>query len=103
MKWFWRINYILTVYGFIVFVVGFVNLRINCFTTLSIIDTIISFNKFAYIFTMILEWIQFPLCLIVVLFWKKERTSPHFFYLILIIFLNLAKWILVYGSLVGLI
>lgn len=102
MKWFWRVNYFLTVYGVIVFVLGMVVLLTAgndtpLSNTLDTIFTIISFNVEAFPLTMILEWIQLPLFLIAIIFWKKERTTPHFFYLGFIIFLNFAKWITLFA------
>lgn len=97
MKWFWKINYLVTIYFIIVIPLdlmdgsfGLPNLQKN--TILYNIFKIFTINGFSLFLTLIVEWIQFPLCLIAIAFWKQERTKKHFFYLVLLVVFNILKW-----------
>jgi len=95
MKWFWRINYFVTIYGVVIFVLSsFVSCGMIHNNTLNTILAIISIHDVVAFLTVIFEWIQFPLCLIAMIFWKKERTTLHFFYLVSMVIVSLIKWVL---------
>lgn len=94
MKWFWRINYIISIYLFLI--LGFylpVGTEFGSNKWFNLFANILTINNVLLFFTMIIEWIQFPLCLIAMIIWKEQRTTKHFLFLSILVFLNLIKWI----------
>jgi hypothetical protein len=96
MKWFWKVNYLLSIYLLLIIL-----FLISTGTTFYsenkwfiYLEKILTINSALYILTMVVEWLQFPVCMIKFIFWKEERTKKHLLYLIALIFLNLFKWFL---------
>lgn len=98
LKWFWRINYLLTLYKLLVLisllipVIG-IKLKTNLFEYLN-------FGGVSFLLSYCGEWVQFPLCLLIITLYKTERTLPHFLYLALLLILALVTFIF-YAFLLG--
>jgi len=97
MKWFWRINYYLTIFFFIALIISISIIHIDEYYAnhnwIKIVDKIITLDGTSVFLSMIIEWIQIPLCIVVTIFWKDQRTKWHFIYIIFLLFLNIFKWI----------
>ncbi len=96
MKWFWKINYLLTIYLLLILLLmlptGTNFYQNNKWFVL--LEKILTINGLLQIISMVIEWVQFLLCLFVLIFKKDERKFWHFLFLISLIVLNLTKWIL---------
>lgn len=107
MKWFWKVNYILTIYlvlilffDLIYFIKGGTEFYANSDSFKTFVK-VLTCDGVLFIISMIVEWIQVPACIIILFFYKTERTKLHFFYTISLIFLNFLKWFLWFFSLAG--
>lgn len=100
MKWFWKTNYFITIYLILIlfiYLIYFIEVGTEFYAItkwFKIFIKILTFNGTLEMISMIIEWIQFPLCLFVLIFRKNERTKIHLFYLIFLVFSNLFKWVL---------
>lgn len=97
MKWFWRINYYLSFYFFIIILLFVLNIPNDEYYAnnnwIKVVEEIITFDGIAIFITMIIEWFQFPICLIIIIFRKEQRKRKHFIFLSLLVLLNLIKWL----------
>lgn len=98
MKWFWRVNYFLTVYlimilffDLIYFFKGGTEFYANS-NGFKIFEKIATCNGVLQMISMIVEWIQVPVGIIILVFLKTERTKLHLFYIMALVFLNFLKW-----------
>ena len=105
MKWFWRINYLLTLYLVVVLLYfRFIKSTGEYYTDnkcLQVFDTIFTLDGVAVFFSFFIEWVQIPLCVIISIFMKDHRTRLHFFYILFLCFLSLFKfisWFLIVGE-----
>jgi hypothetical protein len=105
MKWFWKINYLLSIYLLIIilFVIPTGTTFYSENKWFVYLEKILTVNSLLYIFTMVAEWFQFPICLIILILKKDERTKTHLLYLLTLIFLNLFKWILWFFAISGVV
>lgn len=98
MKKFWKINYYITTYLTIInlFIIRYYIENGDAFYAntkwFQTIERILTFDNTLNFLSLFIEWIQIPICLLVLIFWKLQRTKKHFFYLILLVILNLIKW-----------
>jgi len=97
-KWFWGINYVLSVYKLLLLTslaipVAGIESETDWFKLLYVGDI-------TYLIAYFGEWIQFPICLVVILFFKSQRTIFHFLYLFLIL-LSVFATFLIFGLLMG--
>lgn len=104
MKWFWKINYYLTLYLVIVLLYfRFIKPTGEYYTDnkwVQVIDTIFTLDGVAVFLSFFIEWVQIPLCVTILIFMKNQRTNLHFFYIFLLFFLSLLKfisWFLIVG------
>ena len=92
MKWFWKINYFLTCYLFIIIVLFILNIPSGEYyrnhNWIKIIDKIFTLDGVAVFFSFFIEWVQIPLCVIILIFMKDQRTRLHFFYILFLSFLR---------------
>lgn len=97
MKWFWRINYYLSFYFFIIILLFILNIPNDEYYAnnnwIKVVEEIITFDGIAVFIAMIIEWFQFPICLIFIIFRKEQRKRKHFIFLSLLVLLNLIKWL----------
>ncbi len=98
LKWFWRLNYLLTFYKVLILI----SLLIPIIGIKSKIDWFeyLNFGGVTFLFSYFGEWFQFSLCLLVIILNNKQRTTFHFLYLLLLLLLALLTFI-VYGILLG--
>lgn len=85
LKWFWGINYCITLYKLLFIATAILCIgNVNCdwFSDLH-------FSEFTYFFDFFGEWVQFPLCLLIIILYKSQRTPFHYFFLSLLIVLAL--------------
>lgn len=102
LKWFWRINYGLTLYKILALAYGIFSasefvLENHWFNA---INQIITLDGAAFIFSYIVEWMQFPICLLIIIIFKTERTILHLGYLVLLILSCLMTFVF-YAMLLG--
>jgi|GEM_PF-1911724 len=94
LKWFWRINYGLTFYKVLVMICGTLaasgfGLKQHWF---KVIDEIVTFDGALFMYSFFIECVQFPICLLVTLLYKEQRTDNlNYLYLALLIFLALVS------------
>ncbi|WP_294274730.1 hypothetical protein [uncultured Chryseobacterium sp.] len=101
-KWFWRINYFITIYFLLLF---FMNLY-NVFdfegysnSIIKKLDYYLSFNeKVNFIVVVFVEWLQIPVILSFLLLKKLERTFFHWLYLLILVVLAISKLVLYFIS-----
>lgn len=100
---FWKINYVVSVYLLLV-LLFYISVGTSFYANnkwFQAIQSLLTVNETLMLFTFFAEWIQIPLCLIVLFFFKEERTKTHFFYIGIMVLLNLAKlifWFLAVSS-----
>ncbi len=93
MKWFWKANYIITAYLNLIMLFLIPNgTELGTNKIFNLLESICTLNGVLYYISMIMEWIQVPLCIIVILLYKKGRTVKHILYIIILVLLNLIKW-----------
>ena len=63
-----------------------------CYSKEGNLISVYTFNMSLFYFVLIIEWLQFPLCICYLIFLKKERTTMHFLFTFSLIILNLIKW-----------
>lgn len=97
MKWFWRVNYLITIYSVILLIGEFLNILLGYdsegydFTQKYSKYYMIGNNDLISIFLFCIEWIQIPLVLCLLIIKKLEFIKLHWFYFIFLIFLSIAK------------
>lgn len=101
LKWFWIINYALTIASIIFTFIVINSSGLYKFPVLKMIYYIITVNEKITPLLFILEWLQIPLVLGFLIWKKQERTKWHWLYFILLIFLTLAKIILYFAAALG--
>lgn len=60
---------------------------------LRMIDGYLTFNGGLYFFSFLNEWIQFPICLAILVMYKNQRGCFHYSYLAVLVILSLFKFI----------
>ncbi|TCD10509.1 hypothetical protein EZ449_09180 [Pedobacter frigidisoli] len=93
LKWFWRINYAITIYKVVVMVICVLDLTGLANPFIIKVYNVLTFNDSLFLLALFTEWVQFPVCLLVTLIDRNERIKiSNYFYLALLIFLSLASW-----------
>jgi|SRR5690606_11122056 len=101
LKWFWRINYSTTIISIIfTFLLSIVS-RVDKFPIIEKIYYFVSINEKISPLLLIVEWIQIPMVLGILILIKQERTKIQWFYLISLVFLTLTKLILYFVAALG--
>lgn len=101
LKWFWVINYLLTIIS-IIFTFLVLNIsELHKSPLLERVYYIVTINEKITPLLAILEGLQIPLTLIVLIWKKMERTKIHWFYFIFLILLSLAKIVFYFYTLAG--
>lgn len=91
LKWFWVINYTITIYS-ILLIISFWNYEGSLYNILSIND------KFPFVLSVLIEWLQIPVVLIILIWKKQERSILHWLYWIILFVLSISKLILYFFS-----
>ena len=93
MKRFWKINYSITGYCIILVFVEFLYGIKGTNDTIKLFHTFFTINTYGTLLSFVIEWVQFPVCLAIILIKKSERTKLHYNYLVALFVFNLLKWI----------
>lgn len=107
LKWFWRVNYLITIYSIILVTGEVLNIMFGYdkegydFTQKYSKYYMIGSNDFIGIFFFCIEWLQIPLVLGILIWKKQERTKWHWLYFIFLIILTLVKIILYFSAALG--
>ncbi|KQM46261.1 hypothetical protein ASE55_11370 [Chryseobacterium sp. Leaf201] len=91
LRWLWLINYTITIYS-ILLSYSVWNYEGNLYNILSIND------KFPFVLSILIEWLQIPIVLIILIWKKQERSLIHWLYWIILLFLSISKLILYFFS-----
>ncbi|AZA61656.1 hypothetical protein EG340_11660 [Chryseobacterium indoltheticum] len=91
LRWFWLINYTITIYSFLLFYSVW-NYEGSLYNVLSIND------KFPFILSILIEWLQIPIVLVILIWKKQERSLIHWLYWIILLILSISKIILYFFS-----
>lgn len=87
LRRFWVINYIITIYS-ILLLYSFWNYEGNLYDILSIND------KFPFVLSVLIEWLQIPMVLIILIWKKQERSFVHWLYWLILLILSISKIVL---------
>lgn len=98
LKWFWGINYTLTLYKVIVLITLIlpllnINLKTDWFEYLNL-------ESFTFLLLYFGEWVQVPAGILIMLFYKNQRTVFHYLYLTFLLLLSITSFI-VFALLLG--
>lgn len=91
-KYFWTLNYLLSIYKCIYLFI--ITLQINGLKFDYHFNKFIPMGGFIFLFLYMLEWVQIPLCLIIALLIKTERTLFHFIYIFFLFLLSISTYFL---------
>jgi hypothetical protein len=105
LKWFWIINYILTIYALLILIKNYVNVYdFELYERIFKIGTqdILSINSdIDFIMEYAIEWLQIPIVLTVLIWKKSERSRIHWlywFFLILLAFFKIILYFIAVGA-----
>ncbi|UQB68102.1 hypothetical protein [Epilithonimonas zeae] len=107
LKWFWRINYIITLYSLVLLSGEIVDSILGydkngySFTQKYSKYYMIGNNDFISVFFFCIEWLQITLVLIILIWKKQERTKWNWLYFILLMFLALVKILFYFVAALG--
>jgi FtsH-binding integral membrane protein len=91
MKIFWRANYLITIYLLLSFLTLIVGTGFYAgYKWSQIINVILMINP---LLAFVVEWVQLLTCILLIRYKKMERTKIHYFYLLLLVILNISKCI----------
>ncbi|EEI90672.1 hypothetical protein HMPREF0765_3731 [Sphingobacterium spiritivorum ATCC 33300] len=97
LKWFWVVNYIMTIYstillsGYLLDIIFGYDKDGYDFTYKYGKYFMLANNEILFIFFFCIEWLQIPLVLGILIWKKQERTKWHWLYFIVLILLTIAK------------
>lgn len=96
-RWFWSVNYVLTFFK-ILYTIHLISVLLEIENLF--FEYIFDWGGFFILFAYF-EYLQIPLCLLIFIFFKSQRTFLHFSYIVLLLGLVLATFVvfgLVFGS-----
>ncbi len=97
MKWFWYTNYFFTLYFTFVVIPLFFTYKEELYVEnelIQILYDVLTADNTLFYSSIIIEWIQIPLCVGVLIFSRNERTRFKFIYTLLLIPLSVLKIII---------
>ncbi len=99
VKWFWIVNWLLTLIS-LFFLVCFI-IDLNKFSSLKNVYYLVTLDESITPFLFIMECIQIPLILVILLWKKQERRTLPLFYLFFLITLCVLKIVLYFTTALG--
>lgn len=102
LKWFWKINYFITIYFILLLLINLCNVylfKVYSNTVIRELDYYLSLNdRINFIVVVFIEWLQIPIVLGVLLLKKYEQSFTHWLYLFFLIVLAISKLVLYFIS-----
>lgn len=103
MEGFWRINYFITIYCLFLKVIE-ISIDSSLYTSNSSVKyfyDIVTFNDNFMLFSYINEWIQIPICSLIVMLKKSERIKSNYIYIAAMFILLIIKIVIWFSGVSG--